>query len=209
MEKERIKSNIFHMLSLVSIPIINVFYALLNNANRGVYTIITEVDRNIPFVKEFIVPYIIWYPFIFLTLFYLCTKDLKIYYRTLISLNLGLIICYITYFLFQTTVPRPILYGDDLFTKLTRIIYYFDKPFNCFPSIHVLTCYLMIKGISFEENLFIKFSVYIVSTIIIISTLFVKQHVVLDLVSAILVGEFVFYLVGRLNFKRNFISDTQ
>ncbi|GAA0718762.1 phosphatase PAP2 family protein [Clostridium malenominatum] len=205
----KFKTNIFHMLSLISIPIVNVFYTLLNNSNRGVYTIITEFDRNIPFLKEFIIPYIIWYPFIIFTLFYLCMKNLKTYYRTLFSIILGLLLCYVTYYVFQTTVPRPVLYGDDTFTKLTKVIYYFDKPFNCFPSIHVLTSYLMIKGINFEDNLLIKVFVYTVSSLIIISTLFVKQHVVLDLVSAILLGEVVFFLAGKVKLRVPFIPDME
>ncbi|KAJ53835.1 membrane-associated phospholipid phosphatase [Clostridium tetanomorphum] len=208
---ERIKNNSIHLLALLSIPIINIFYGLLNNSERGSFSLVTEIDKNIPFMKEFIIPYIMWYPYIFIIFLYLCLKNLNTYYRTLISLNIGLIICYITYFLFQTTVPRPHLYGNDIFIQLTKLIYRFDKPFNCFPSIHVLTCYLMIKGINFQSNCnkFTKLFVYITSITIIISTLFVKQHVIMDLISAIALAELIFHIVGKFNWKFLFIPDTE
>lgn len=208
---ERVRSNFNHLLSLFSIPIVNISYTLLNNSKRGSFTLITEIDKNTPFLKEFIVPYLAWYPYIFAILLYLCLKDLNAYYKTLISINIGLVVCYVVYFFFQTTVPRPELYGNDILVKLTGLVYRFDKPFNCFPSIHVLTCYLMIKGINFEHNFNIlsKIIVYSFSIIIILSTLFVKQHVIMDLVSGIALGELVFQFVDRFLWKSLFVPDTE
>lgn len=196
------KNNLIHMFALLSIPVINIFYALLNNNTRGVFQLITTIDTNIPFIKEFIIPYILWYPFMFLTLLFLCLKDLKVYYRTLITLNLSLLSCYLIYYFFQTTVPRPVVYGNDIFSYLTLLIYKFDKPFNCFPSIHVVTSYLMIKGInSVDCSKKIKHLVAFVSISIIVSTLFVKQHVILDVLSAILLGDIIFDFIEKLSVK--------
>lgn len=196
------KNNLIHMFALLSIPVINVFYALLNTNTRGVFQLITTIDTNIPFIKEFIIPYILWYPFIFLSLLFLCIKDLKVYYRTLITLNLSLLSCYLIYYLFQTTVPRPIVYGNDIFSYLTLLIYKFDKPFNCFPSIHVVTSYLMIKGVnSVDCSKKIKHLIAFISMSIIVSTLFVKQHVILDVLSAILIGDIIFDFIERLSVK--------
>lgn len=208
---EKIKHNFNHLLSLISIPIINISYTLLNNNSRGTFNLTTELDRTTPFLKGFIIPYLTWYPYIFAILLYLCLTDLSSYYKTLVSINMGLVICYIIYFFFQTTVPRPELYGTDLLTRLTSLVYSFDKPFNCFPSIHVLTCYLMIKGINFEHNsnILSKVVVYSFSTIIILSTLFVKQHVVMDLICAVVIGELVFQFVDKILWKSLFVPDTE
>ncbi|WP_051542025.1 phosphatase PAP2 family protein [Clostridium lundense] len=208
---EKIKNNFNHLLSLISIPIINISYTLLNNNSRGTFNLTTELDRTTPFLKEFIIPYLAWYPYIFAILLYLCFTDLSSYYKTLVSINIGLVICYIIYFFFQTTVPRPDLYGTDLLTRLTSLVYKFDNPFNCFPSIHVLTCYLMIKGIHFEHNsnILSKIIVYSFSSVIILSTLFVKQHVVMDLISAVVLGELVFQFVDKIIWKSLFIPGTE
>lgn len=196
------RNNLIHMFALLSIPVINIFYALLNNNTRGVFQLITTIDNNIPFMNEFIIPYILWYPFMILSLLFLCLKDLKVYYRTLITLNLCLLSCYLIYYFFQTTVPRPAIYGNDIFSYLTLLIYKFDKPFNCFPSIHVVTSYLMIKGVnSVACSKKIKHLVAFMSISIIISTLFVKQHVIMDVISAILLGDIMFDFVYKLSLK--------
>lgn len=196
------KNNLIHMFALLSIPLINIFYTFLNNNTRGIYQLITTIDINIPFVKEFIIPYILWYPFITLSLLYICLKDLKVYYKTLITLNLCLLSCYLIYYFFQTTVPRPYIYGNDIFSYLTLLIYKFDKPFNCFPSIHVVTSYLMIKGMnSINCSKRVKLTTIFMSIFIIISTLFVKQHVIMDVISAILLGDIMFDFISKLSVK--------
>lgn len=183
--------------ALLSIPILNVFYSMLNHGGRGAHSLVTDLDRIIPFVKLFIIPYVIWYPFILITLVYMCIQDRATYYRTLIALDLGLLVCYAVYFVYQTTVPRPALTGDDPLTAMVAWIYGNDAPFNCFPSIHVLTSYLMIKGVRNVRQVpfAVKMSVTALGFAIIASTLFVKQHVLLDVAGAIVAAEFMFRLV--------------
>ncbi|QGU94828.1 hypothetical protein GOM49_06705 [Clostridium bovifaecis] len=138
-------------------------------------------------MKEFILPYI--YGF---ALIYLRFKDKGIYYRTLISLNIGLISCYLIFYFFQTTVARPTLVGTDIFTDLVNIIYNHDRPYNCFPSVHVITTYIVMRGINIvSKKKLILLSSNIIGALI-ISTQFVKQHVILDLIAAILLGELIF-----------------
>ncbi|KYH28972.1 MULTISPECIES: phosphatase PAP2 family protein [Clostridium] len=202
------------LMWMISIPISNIFYRILNNSSRGVYTLAMNIDEKIPFIKEFIVPYIIWYPFIFIALIYLCIKDRKVYYRTLISLNIGLIICYLIFYFFQTTVVRPRIEDVDIFTKLVSIIYNHDRPYNCFPSVHVITTYIVMRGVNMVARREIMlFSFNIIGILIILSTQFVKQHVILDLIAAIILGEFIFgpviniyYDILALNMKKKMES---
>lgn len=182
---------------MLTIPVINISYTLLNNSNRRIYSLITKMDMNIPFVKLFIIPYIIWYPFLFLGLCYLCQKDRDMYYKTVISFDMGLVVCYVFYYFFQTTVPRPVIHGHDFFSILIGLIYLADKPYNCFPSIHVLTSYLLMKSIRWSKvkNKSVCYLINICGALIIISTVFIKQHVILDVASGILFGDLVFSFV--------------
>lgn len=190
---------LFPMLFMISIPILNIFYYLLNNSQKGAHSLVTDIDILLPFSKVFILPYAIFYPFMFFVLTFLCMKKLDKYYTTLISLDIVLVLCYITYYFFQTTVPRPELIGNDILTNIVRFVYKNDYPFNCFPSIHVAGSFIMIKGInSIDKNKTTKILVTIVGTFIILSTQFIKQHVLLDLLSAILISEAVFHIVALL-----------
>jgi membrane-associated phospholipid phosphatase len=213
-----VKENILALCLLLSIPLLNIIYQVLNDGERGARQLITAVDHQIPFVEIFVVPYLLWYAFIFLMFIYFCIYDRAIYYRTLLSFCIGMLVCYVIYFFFQTTVPRPELMGNGILTSMVKYVYGADQPFNCFPSIHVLSSYLMILGIRHSKLWTIKKDI-IVSTIaysIILSTLFVKQHVVLDVVAGVLLGSLLFKLFYYLEaetvfnfFKRMFKTKLQ
>ncbi|MCX7746363.1 MAG: phosphatase PAP2 family protein [Clostridia bacterium] len=191
---------------MLSIPIVNIFYGILNNADRGVSNLVTRLDDSIPFIKVFVIPYMFWYPFMILTMVYFCVKDRKTYVRSLISINISLIVCYVIFYFYQTTVPRPELLGNDFLTRFVGLVYGSDKPYNCFPSIHVLTCYIMMIAVtkSTIRNLWIKLLVYSISAVIIISTLYIKQHVVLDVIGGIFVGDIIYRFVYIIDWESAF-----
>lgn len=195
---KKLKENLIPLSFMISIVISNIFYKLLNNGDGNVNSLVTNVDQTIPFLKVFILPYITWYGYIAVGLVYLCMKKRKTYYTSLISLNIGLIVCYIIYATFQTTVPRPVITGSDILSKLVNMIYKHDNPYNCFPSMHVTTTYILMKGINdTENNIIVSFVFNIIGILIIVSTQFVKQHVVLDLIFAMLLCEVIFRFVDN------------
>lgn len=198
-----LKKNLIPLTLMLLIPIETIIYGILNNSLRGVHYLVTPVDNFIPFLKIFVIPYLLYYPFIGFTLIYLCFYYREVYYKTICSLLLGMLISYLVYFIFQTATPRPELQGNDFFTNVVRFIYGKDNPFNCFPSIHVLTSYLMIKGImkSGEKNLLIKACIWLVGLSIILSTQFIKQHVILDLISGIMLANVIYRMIDNFNLE--------
>ncbi|MFD1175805.1 phosphatase PAP2 family protein [Paenibacillus puldeungensis] len=185
------------LLWLLMIPILNIFYKVLNHPSEHVYSLVTDLDRLTPFVPAFIIPYVLWYPFIAAVLIGLVFKNRTLYYRTLLALCSGLIVSYVVYALFQTTVPRPEhLSEQGVLNQLIWLVYRHDQPFNCFPSIHVLTSYLMLRGASgFGRT--IRLATTVMSISIICSTLLIKQHVLMDVAGGILVGELLFRVAGK------------
>lgn len=204
---KKIKENMLAFCAMLGLMPLNIFYVALNNSKREVHSLITSIDNAIPFVKIFIIPYVAWYGFIFFTMAYLCFKDKITYFQTLISYGMGLISSFITFYFFQTTVPRPELAGNGLLTYMVQIIYSADQPYNCFPSIHVLTSHLMVKGIMACSARNWKNCLVVCSTavLIIISTLFIKQHVLLDVVFGIIYAELIFRL-SQIIYKKVFNS---
>lgn len=197
------KRTIIDIALMLSIPLLHTCYGLLNNSNRGAHLLVTALDEMVPFVEGFIIPYVVWYPYVFVVLFLLCIKDRKVYYKILISLNIGFVCSYITFYFFQSTVPRPEVLGNDIFSEMVRIIYNHDEPFNCLPSIHVLSTYYMMRGISISniKNKIITYSTHITGVFIILSTQFIKQHVLLDIIAAIVLGEVTIIIVNLLSKK--------
>lgn len=201
---KKFKDNLLPLMLMILIPLTNIFYGLLNNSTRGVYSLVTDLDKAIPFSEVFIIPYMLWYPFIVLTLVYFCFYYKDVYYKTLSTLVLGMILCYGVYFFFQTTVPRPELIGEDILTKVVRIVYNSDNPYNCFPSIHVLTSYAMIIGMrkSGSNNQKVKNAISATAWIVILSTLLVKQHVILDVVFGVMFAKLAYKIIEKLKIER-------
>lgn len=188
--------NLLPLVLIGSIPFSNLFYWKLNNTQRGIYNISTSLDRFLPLIKIFIIPYMSLWFFLAFCFVYLCFKNKKVYYETMLTLCLCYVVAFITYYFFQTTVPRPMVTGNDLFTKLILFTYHSDEPFNCFPSIHVITSYLAVKGInSTTARKTVKIPVNVIGFLIIISTEFVKQHVIMDILFALLICNVIYYSV--------------
>lgn len=186
------------LLWILAIPVLNIFYGVLNHGNTTVRSLMISWDNYIPFIPAFIIPYILWYPFILAMLVAYFLKNKTTYYRTLLTLCLGLIASYITFFFYQTTVGRPVITETGLTYWLVNLIYQTDGPYNCFPSIHVLTSYLMLKGLSeCKWPALAKWTIIIASWTITASTVFVKQHVVLDIAGAIVLVEILYFIVRK------------
>ncbi|MBW9156332.1 phosphatase PAP2 family protein [Clostridium tagluense] len=190
---KKLFKNLLPLLLIGSIPFSNLFYWTLNNTQRGVYDLTTDLDRFLPLIKVFIIPYMTLWFFLAFCFVYLCFKNRKVYYKIMITLILCYVVAFITFYFFQTTVTRPIVTGEDIFSKLILFTYSSDMPYNCFPSIHVITTYLAVKGINLTNaNKRIKFPVNVVGFLIIISTQFIKQHVIMDIFFAIFLCEVFF-----------------
>lgn len=187
------------LLWILLIPILNIFYMVLNHDGARVNNLMTDLDAQIPFIPAFIIPYLSWYPFIIIMLIVILANSSKTYYRTFIALCLGLIISYIIYYFYQTTVPRPPITEQGILYSLVRFTYQTDNPFNCFPSIHVLTTYLIWRGALDCNGLskLLRFFTSFMLVAIVLSTLFVKQHYLLDIAAAILIAEILYFIAGK------------
>ncbi|ALC90372.1 phosphoesterase [Bacillus sp. FJAT-18017] len=183
-----------YLLFLLVIPVLGLIYQFLNTHPTDAVQISTALDGYIPFLPIFIIPYILWYAYVFLYLVYFCFKDTKVYLKTIILIVVGELICFAIYFFFQTTVPRPQVQGDGILIDLVKLIYLNDRPFNCFPSIHVLTTFAIMLGslhIKEKHPVTILF-IHILGSLIIISTLFVKQHVIPDMIGSMFLVTFLY-----------------
>jgi hypothetical protein len=180
---------------LFSVPALMFIYPYLNTSDRGVHSLITNLDKAIPVIKIFVVPYVAWLGYISLSLIYLCFKDHPLAFKTIIVFDLGLMICFIIYYFFQTEGPvRPVITGNDFLSRMLEYVYGIDHPYNSFPSIHVMSSYLLIRAIrgSSWKKQWHKWTIGCFSTSIILATLFIKQHVIMDVISSIILVEVLF-----------------
>lgn len=182
-------------------PLISVNYAISGAIAKNGIDLSTTLDRNIPFISMFIYPYIYWYVYIFIGAIFILSKDRKEYIRTLLGVYIGMCICYLVYYFFTVQIDRPIVVNRGLSNILVNIIYQGDKPVNCFPSLHVLNTYFIMRYT--KKSWGKKWYAYtqITGILIILSTLFIKQHFIADGIAAIILVEIVMIFVNKINDK--------
>lgn len=179
------------------IPMISIFYPLLNRYRGIVYVQKTHIDNLIPFLKLFILPYVSWYPYVAIFLLVLCFVDKDNYFKLVGSICIGMLTCYLIYFFYPTYVQRPWVEDKDILDKIVLWVYGRDNPFNCWPSIHVLNAYLVALYTTLSNKLSpsIKSASITVSILIILSTMFVKQHYLSDVAAGLLLGTTVYLAI--------------
>ena len=98
----------------------------------------------------------------------------------------------IIFLMIPTTMTRPDIIGTDLFSLLVRSLYVMDTPDNLFPSFHVLESYMLLRTLPLLKKApkWYRMLTPIVSPLVIISILFVKQHLIVDILGGIAVCEF-------------------
>lgn len=148
------------------------------------------LDDKIPFLGRFVYIYDTFYPFVFFSLYLLYKKDKKAYFKGIIAGVIGFIICDIIFLSIPTIMYRPVIPSIDPLTDLViKITFLYDSPpLNCFPSIHCLFCFQVIYSFIFSKfDRRNKIVIIICSLLIVLSTLFIKQHYVFDVISALLI----------------------
>lgn len=174
------------ILLLVMIVILAGLYFILNVPTSSVHNLKTTIDDQIPRLAIFAIPYILYFPLLWGTIFYSWYKNRSFKHLALAIIVVNLV-AFVTYIFFQTNVPRQPVIEDGLLSDLLRFIYSKDQPYNCFPSLHsalstVVATYFVCRKSKWAW-------VFICAAIlVIISTLFVKQHYIVDAISGLVLG---------------------
>lgn len=146
----------------------------------------TLVDNFIPLIPIFSVPYILYIPVLFGTLLFTIFKFAGHEKLFLIRFILAQIIALLFFVFYPATMLKVDLIGNDFFDNLVKFIYSIDKPYNLFPSTHVLhTCVISQYWIMISKTKVIKFTLYVIAFLICISTVLVKQHYAIDILGGL------------------------
>ncbi|GAA0084492.1 hypothetical protein UT300007_09310 [Clostridium sp. CTA-7] len=182
-------------------PLLNINYVIASSIAENGKNLSIALDKKIPFLSIFIFPYIYWYIYIFVGLIFILLKNRRNYMRALLAISIGMCVCYLIYYLFPVEIVRPTIISNSLPNKLISIIYENDRPFNCFPSIHVLNTYIIMRYTSKKDNKSWFYYTQAIGILIILSTLFIKQHFILDGIAGIFLGEVVILASRKIEDK--------
>ncbi|MEI3266574.1 phosphoesterase [Frisingicoccus sp.] len=192
------------------VPIFMVFYLtsfayLENQVTYRFHVIHSSFDRMIPFCEYFIIPYFLWFAYCVVAILYFMfkNKDEKEYLQLIFNLGIGMTVFIIVswlypngHFLRPMTFPR-----ENIFTDMVRFLYTIDTSTNVLPSIHVYNTVAIFIAIAkckaLKNKHFVVGGSFALSVLIIASTMFLKQHTVIDVVCAFALNVVVYLLVYR------------
>lgn len=180
-----------------------------SHVTRRFHIVHMVIDDYIPFIEYFVVPYLLWFAYVSITIVYFFLHDKEDFRRMCMFLFSGMTI----FLIISTIYPngaylRPIVFPrDNIFTDMVRFIYSTDTPTNLFPSIHVYnslgTHFALANSKDFKNRKGLLLGSQILCILIILSTMFIKQHSVFDVVTGIIMGFAMWLLVYAPDRIRN------
>ena len=185
----------FPMVLLVSmVP----FYILIADSIRGRPMNAPELDwdRLVPLQPTWALVYGSLYLFLILLPVFLVRQEEHLR-RTVFAYLSVWMTAYACFLAYPTEAPRPpAVVGDGFAAWGLRFLYDADPPYNCFPSLHVahsfvsaLACYRVHAAIGI---------VAVVSAALVgVSTLFTKQHYILDVVAGVALASLAYVAFMR------------
>ena len=149
------------------------------------------VDDWIPFNEYFIIPYFLWFAYIAAVILWFFFTNKEDYYRF-----------------------RPYVDPEkNIFAKAVSLLYATDTCTNVFPSIHVYNSVAVHIGIirseQFKNNRIVRLISGVLMVSICMSTVFLKQHSIIDVAGALLLCGAVYPLVYAPGAQRSRENDQE
>ena len=198
------KTNIIYfILYLFTYSFVYFIVGVINSHYTGkFYNISNIVDKYIPYLSIFIIPYIFFYIYIIVAPLYVSIINDYIYKKFIIASIIGTILGGLTFIIRPTCFIEYNLDSNNFLEYIHIIIRKFCSKGAYFPSFHCFLAWLIYLSINNTELKNIKKNKFLVfSCIICISTLFTKQHGIVDLIGGILLAEMSWKFSKKINFK--------
>ena len=199
------KTKVVFLFTLL--PYMIIYFAIQSCISAGNdYNLLTELDKIIPFNSHFVWIYHTFIPVIVTTLIFMIKKK-ELFLSAIGSLLMATVVLSLFYIFFPSFYPRDGFVDNSTISgflvELTRKI---DGAQNTFPSTHVTFSWLMVFFIGLascaKKNKWIYFAYFIWAALVSISTLTIKQHYVIDVLSGVLLAYFCYRISKTIVFDR-------
>ena len=192
-----------HVKLLIFWPLFGMMFSFVERFYKvGSYHVMhCALDDVIPFCEWFLIPYLFWFVYLIGTLVYTFFFDVPAFKKMMRFIICTYTITMVIYLLFPTCQElRPEVFPrDNVLTRFIGRFYSFDTNTNVCPSIHGLGSVAAMLGLldcrRLQRPRFKLFAV-IAALLICVSTVFMKQHSVLDVIAAVplcLLGHYLCY----------------
>lgn len=184
-------------------PYLLAFLALERLPGRGYWATQLPVDDCIPFCEWFVIPYCLWYPFLVTVGLYLLYRDRDAFRRYMVFLGSTFLLSALVWLVLPSGQDlRPAVFPrENPLTALVAGLYRVDTNTNVFPSVHVVGSVGAALALwdcrGSENRRLLRRGAAALAAAICLSTVFIKQHAVLDAAGGLLLAGLAARLVYR------------
>ena len=171
------------------------WYFLLNNYQTNSHLIHIPLDDKIPYVKEFVIFYVMWYGYIVFAhiwTFFHTKRDFLVMCCLIFLGNLISMIVCTAYPSMHDLRPDDAVMGNSFLSDIVRWLYGTENPYCILPSMHCMLAIVITVGLIFSDglkgNLFVKIACPIYTVLVMLSTVFIKQHSIVDVFAAMILS---------------------
>lgn len=169
-------------------------YVPLNRRKSRFYWKI-PLDNRLPLIPIFVVPYVLYHLGVFAS--YIILWNTKYINQFLLGIIVSYAIGTAFWYLFPNGVSRPTLIHDTHLYKLLKFIYKHDGDTNGFPSAHVFMSLICGHFLSFAFPA-AALIIWPLVICVILSTIFTKQHYIVDMLGGMAVYVLTLYIVSAI-----------
>lgn len=170
------------------------------NGNTVHHSIPVPFEDAIPFAPEWVTIYTATFIFWMLGLAVCMTRERELCFRMFTGLYIAELICAVFFIALPTVIDRPEAAGSLYYDRLLAQLYAADQPTNLFPSMHCMFAYMVFRGFmiaKLDKPVVIGSGLF--AALVCASTVFVKQHFLLDTFAGIILGEVAVTLSLKTN----------
>jgi membrane-associated phospholipid phosphatase len=174
------------------------FYIFIGESMPGrvLHAPALPLDRMFPVQPAWALVYGVLYLFLIVLPVFVVRQQEQIR-RTVLAYLMVWLSAYVVFLTWPTVAPRPpIVTGNGFIAWGLRFLYDADPPYNCFPSLHVahsfvsaLTCYRVHRRVGIAS--------IVCASLVGLSTLFTKQHYVVDVLAGIALAYAAYFVFLR------------
>lgn len=181
-----------HLKLLAYWPVFGLLFFILERVwLRESYTpVACALDAHIPFCEAFLIPYLFWFVFLAGIHLYTLLYDVAAFRRLMRFIVFSYTVVLAIYILFPNCQQlRPAAFArDNGFTRFLAGFYRFDTNTNVCPSLHVVGSAAVVAGAWGSKHFSTsgwRAAFVFAAALIAVSTVFLKQHSVLDVLAAL------------------------
>ena len=180
-----------HLLLLIYWPVYGLTFWLLERWLTLTYhPVEVAFDAKIPFCEFFVFPYYFWFVFLFGIHVYTGLYDIPAFKKLMYFIMITYTVTTVIYLVYPTCQNlRPTEFARDNFcVDIVKALYNFDTNTNVCPSLHVIGSFaVLFTTWNCKKLRSFKFQAVLVplTVLISISTVFLKQHSIVDIYAAL------------------------